>query len=45
MFVMELVIDLQDVKAERDDVNRPFNSYVLLVLHVQLVKPCTNVFI
>ncbi len=32
MFVMELVTGLQDVKAERDNTNKPLNSYVPPVL-------------
>ncbi|CAM6021880.1 unnamed protein product [Sphagnum balticum] len=32
MFTMELVTDLQDVKAEQDNVNRPLDSDVPLML-------------
>jgi hypothetical protein len=45
MFAMELVVDLQDVKAKWDDMNRPFNSNVPSVLPAQLVKLRTDVFI
>ncbi len=45
MFVMELVISLQDIKVEWDDKNRPFDSNAPLVLHAQLVKLRTGVFI
>jgi hypothetical protein len=45
MFAMELVTGLQDVKAERDDANRPLNSDALLVLPIQLVMLCIDVFI
>jgi hypothetical protein len=42
---MELVVDLQDVKAERDDTNKPLDSDAPLVLLAQLVKLRTSVFI
>jgi hypothetical protein len=45
MFAMELVASLQDIKAERDDANRPLDSDALLVLLAQLVKLRTDVFI
>ncbi len=45
MFVMELVDGLQDIKAERDNANRPLNSDALPVLLAQLVKLHTDVFI
>jgi hypothetical protein len=45
MFVMELVISLQDVKVKRDDKNRPFDSNAPPVLHAQLIKLRTGVFI
>jgi hypothetical protein len=45
MFAMELVIGLQDVKAKWDNVNRPLDLDVLLMLLAQLVKLCTSVFI
>jgi hypothetical protein len=45
MFAMELVNDLQDVKAERDDMNRPLNSDALPVLPAQLVKLRIGMFI
>jgi hypothetical protein len=45
MFVMELGVGLQDVKAEWDDANRPLDSNVPPVLPAQLVKLWTNMFI
>jgi len=45
MFAMELVANLLDVKAERDDANRPFESNAPPVLPTQLVKLRTGVFI
>jgi hypothetical protein len=45
MFAMELIAGLQDVKAERDNANRPLDSNVLLMLLAQLIKLHTNVFI
>jgi hypothetical protein len=45
MFAMELVASLQDVKAERDDANRPLNLDAPLMLLAQLVKFHTNMFI
>jgi hypothetical protein len=45
MFAMELVAGLQDVKADWDNTNRPFNSDAPLVLPAQLVKLHTSMFI
>ncbi len=45
IFVMELIIDLQDIKAERDNANKPLNSNVPPVLPTWLVKICIDVFI
>ncbi len=45
MFVMELVVGLQDVKAKWDDVNRPLNSDASPVLPAQLVNLYTGMFI
>jgi hypothetical protein len=45
MFVMELVTNLQDVKAKQNDANRPLDSNVPLVLPTQLIKLRTGVFI
>jgi hypothetical protein len=45
MFVMELVVNLQDVKAKQDNTNKPLDSNVPLVLSTQLVKFLTDVFI
>jgi hypothetical protein len=45
MFVMELVVDLHDIKAKQDDTNRPLDLDASLVLPAQLVKLRTNVLI
>jgi hypothetical protein len=45
MFVMELVISLQDIKAKRDDANRPLDLDAPLVLLTQLAKFRTSMFI
>jgi hypothetical protein len=45
MFAMELVANLQDIKAEQDNANRPLDSNAPQMLIAQLVKFRTNVFI
>ncbi len=45
MFAMELVTGLYNVKAERDDANKPLDSNVPPVLHVPLVKLRIDMFI